>query len=76
MKVLKIIALTVLIIGGLNWGLVGLFDFNLVGFLFDGLSTVISRIIYSIVGVAAVLAIVTWAFPDHDEEFYYKKKYE
>ncbi len=76
MKVLKIIALTVLIIGGLNWGLVGLFNFNLVGFLFDGLSTVISRIIYSIVGVAAVLAIVTWAIPDHDEAFYYKKKYE
>lgn len=76
MKVLKIIALTVLIIGGLNWGLIGLFDFNLVGFIFDGLSTVISRIIYSIVGVASILAIVTWAIPDHDEEFYYNKKYE
>lgn len=76
MKILKNIALAVLIIGGLNWGLVGLFDFNLVGFLFDGLSTVISRIIYSIVGVAAIVGIITWAMPDHDEEFSYAKKYE
>lgn len=76
MKILKNIALAVLIIGGLNWGLVGLFDFNLVGFLFDGLSTVISRIIYSLVGVSAIVSIITWAIPDHDEEFSYKQKYE
>lgn len=76
MKILKIVALTLLIVGGLNWGLVGLFDFNLVGFLFDGFSNIISRVIYSLVGAAALVSIITWAIPDHDEELYYKKSYE
>ena len=76
MKILKIVALTLLIVGGLNWGLVGLFDFNLVGFLFDGFSNIISRVIYSLVGAAALVSIITWAVPDHDEELYYKKSYE
>ena len=69
MKVLRNIALVFLIIGGLNWGLIGLFDFNLVAFLFDGFSVIISRIIYSIVGIAAVVAAVAWAIPDEDEEY-------
>lgn len=76
MKVLKSIALAILIIGGLNWGLVGLFDFNLVAFLFDGLTPVISRIIYILVGVASIVSIVCWIVPDHDEETYYRKSYE
>ena len=76
MKILKIVALTLLIVGGLNWGLIGLFDFNLVGFLFDGFSNIISRVIYSLVGAAALVSIITWAIPDHDEELYYKKSYE
>lgn len=76
MKILRIVSLTLLIVGGLNWGLIGLFDFNLVGFLFDGFSNVISRIIYALVGAAALVSIITWAIPDHDEELYYKKSYE
>lgn len=76
MKILRIVALTLLIVGGLNWGLIGLFDFNLVGFLFDGFSNIISRVIYSLVGAAALVSIITWAIPDHDEELYYKKSYE
>lgn len=76
MKILRIVSLTLLIVGGLNWGLIGLFDFNLVGFLFDGFSNIISRIIYALVGAAALVSIVTWAVPDHDEELYYKKSYE
>ena len=57
MKTLRNIALVLLIIGGLNWGLVGLFDFNLVAFLFDGFSVIISRIIYTIVGISAVVLV-------------------
>ncbi|MGM9899967.1 MAG: DUF378 domain-containing protein [Bacilli bacterium] len=76
MKILRNIALVILIIGGLNWGLVGLFDFNLVGFLFDGFSNVISRIIYSLVGVASIVSIVCWIVPDHSEELYYHKSME
>lgn len=74
MHVLRKIALVILIIGGLNWGLVGLFDFNLVAFLFDGFSNVISRIIYALVGLAGLVAIVAWAVPD--DEYSYTRTYE
>jgi len=76
LKVLRNIALVFLIIGGLNLGLVGLFDFNLVAFLFDGFSVVISRIIYSLVGIAAIVAAVAWAIPDEDNEYSYKRSYD
>ena len=75
MKILKNTALVFLIIGGLNWGLVGIFDFNLVSFLFDGFSVIVSRIIYSLVGIAAVVSAVAWAIPDDDEEYSYKRNY-
>ncbi len=75
MKILKNTALVFLIIGGLNLGLVGIFDFNLVSFLFDGFSVIISRIIYSLVGIAAVVSAVAWAIPDDDEEYSYKRNY-
>ena len=48
MKILNNIALTLIIIGALNWLLVGLFDFNLVD-LFFGVSSILSRIIYVLV---------------------------
>ncbi len=50
------IALILLIIGGLNWGLVGLFGFNLVTVIF-GYMTLISRIVYIVVGLAALYSI-------------------
>lgn len=76
MKTLRNIAFIFLIIGGLNWGLIGLFDFNLVAFLFDGFSEIISRIIYSVVGIAAIVAAVAWAIPDEDEEYSYRRSYD
>lgn len=48
-------AFTVLIIGGLNWGLIGLFGFNLVTAIFG--ATVLGRIIFSLVGVSALYSI-------------------
>lgn len=59
MNIFKRICLIIVIIGALNWGLVGLFNFNLVSFIFDNLSTVVSRIIFSIVGIAGISLIVT-----------------
>lgn len=56
MKIVNLIALILLIVGGLNWGLVGLFDFNLVDFLF-GTGSILSRIVYTLVGVSAVWCI-------------------
>ncbi len=67
MNTLHKIALIFVIIGALNWGLIGLFDFNLVAFLFDNISVVISRIIYSIVGLAGLISIVTLFIPNVDE---------
>ena len=66
MNILQRIAVIVVIIGALNWGLIGLFDFNLVGFIFDPLSVVISRIIYALVGVAGIICISALFTTDHD----------
>lgn len=51
------IALTLLIIGGLNWGSVGLFRFDLVAFACGGSGSMISRVIYTLVGLAAIWCI-------------------
>lgn len=67
MNTLNKIALVFVIIGALNWGLIGLFDFNLVAFLFDNISVVISRIIYTIVGLAGLISIATLFIPNVDE---------
>ena len=57
MRVLNTVTLVLLIVGGLNWGLVGLFDFDLVAALF-GEMTPLSRIVYTLVGVSAVWQIL------------------
>ena len=57
METFNKICIALLIIGGINWGLVGLFSFNLVGWLFGGSASVLSRIIFSVVGLAALGAI-------------------
>lgn len=51
------LALTLLIIGGLNWGLVGLFSFDLVAWIFGGQGTVLSRIVYILVALSAAWCI-------------------
>lgn len=51
------IALLLLIIGGVNWGLIGIFQFDLVAFIFGGQAAVLSRIIYVLVGISAIWCI-------------------
>ena len=51
------IALILTIIGGLNWGSIGLFRFDLVGYLFGGQTSTVSRVIYTLVGLAAIWCI-------------------
>ena len=51
------IALTLAIIGALNWGSVGLFGFDCVAFLFGGQTGMLSRVIYTLVGLAAIWCI-------------------
>ena len=56
-KMLDRIALLLLIVGGVNWGLLGIFRFDLVAFLFGGQAAIISRIIYVLVGISAIWCI-------------------
>lgn len=56
MKIIDKIALVLIIIGAINWGLVGIFNFNLVEALFGAMS-IISRIIYILVGISGLWAI-------------------
>ena len=51
------IALILAIIGGLNWGSIGIFGFDLVAFAFGGSSSALSRVIYTLVGLAAIWCI-------------------
>ena len=56
MVTLQKIALVFTIVGALNWGLIGIFDFNLVSFIF-GQGTILSTIIYIIVGICGIINI-------------------
>lgn len=66
MRIIQRIALVVAIIGCINWLTIGLFDFNIVGFLFDDISVVISRIIYILVGLCGLICI-SFFFLDHND---------
>ena len=51
------LSLILLIIGALNWGLIGIFQFDVVAAIFGGMSTVVARIIYTLVGLAGIWGI-------------------
>ncbi|HUW23136.1 MAG TPA: DUF378 domain-containing protein [bacterium] len=55
---LQWVALILIIVGGLNWGLVGLFDFDLVAAIF-GMMSALSRIVYILVGLSAIYTLGT-----------------
>lgn len=57
-RALNIITLVLVIVGGLNWGLVGLFQFDLVAAIFGGQNSALARIVYSLVGVSAVWQLI------------------
>ncbi len=65
MKVIGVVALVLVLVGGLNWGLVGFFDYNLVDSLF-GEGSVASRVVYGLVGLAALWKTVTWVAKKED----------
>ena len=65
---LDVLALLLVIIGGINWGLVGFFRFDLVSFIFGDMS-MITRIVFAIVGLAAIYSIVLfWKLRTEDDE--------
>ena len=54
---MNVLALIIMVIGALNWGLIGLFHFDLVAALFGSMTT-FSRIVYALVGIAGIWGIV------------------
>jgi uncharacterized membrane protein YuzA (DUF378 family) len=68
MKSLDITAVALLVIGGLNWGLVGAANFDLVAALFGPMSA-LSRIVYAVVGAAALYRILQWKSIEHRRTF-------
>lgn len=61
MKITAIISFCLVIIGALVWLMIGVFDFNLVAFLFgSGADAVVSRIVYTLVGISALWLIFYW----------------
>lgn len=57
MRIVNNIALILAIIGGINWGSIGLFQFDIVAWICGGQDAVFARIIYSLVGLAAIWCI-------------------
>ncbi len=60
MKTLYNILLTLVIIGALNWGILGLFKIDLIGSIFGGMTSVMSRIVFVIVGLCGIGAIALY----------------
>ena len=61
---MRYFVLILVIIGALNWGLIGFFGFDLVGALFGGQLSMVSRFVFALVGLAGIYAI-TFLFPRH-----------
>ena len=57
MSLIQRIALILTVIGAINWGLIGFFQFDLVAFLFGGQDAIISRVVYALVGIAGLINI-------------------
>ncbi|MGM8216567.1 DUF378 domain-containing protein [Bacillaceae bacterium W0354] len=67
MGALRKIALALVIIGAINWGLIGFFDFDLVATLFGGQDAALSRVIYSLVGISGLICISLLFVSDREE---------
>ncbi len=63
------LALILLIVGGINWGLVGIFELDIIAWLFGGAASIISRALYILVAISAVWCI-SFLFRTRDELSY------
>ena len=62
-RTLWLVAFVLVVVGAVNWGLVGLVQFDLVATLFGGSASIVSRLVYTLVGIAGVLLVVMQAAP-------------
>lgn len=68
MKFLNLVTLALVIIGGINWGLVGLAQFDLVAAIFGGANTALARIVYVLVGASAVYQLIPFFIASREGE--------
>lgn len=66
-KFLQYFALTIAVIGAINWGLIGFFNLNLVALLFGSMSW-ISRIVYGLVGICGLYLLTFYSLVDHESQ--------
>ncbi|MCL2618295.1 MAG: DUF378 domain-containing protein [Defluviitaleaceae bacterium] len=66
-KTLDWIALTLIVIGAINWGLIGFFQFDLISMVFGGTGGWFARLIYALVGLAGLYSLSMYARLDNDE---------
>ena len=67
MRALYNIMLTLVIIGAINWGILGLFEMDLIGSTFGGMTSVVSRIIFVLVGLCGIGAIALYRPINEDD---------
>jgi len=67
MKFVGTVALVLVVIGGINWGLVGFFDYNLVDSIF-GAGSVVARVVYALVGLSALWVLADWGMRTSKKE--------
>jgi uncharacterized membrane protein YuzA (DUF378 family) len=67
MKALNVISLILIILGGLNWLAVGLFEYDVVSEIFGGTDEVGSRIVYTVIGIAALYALALFSKVSKDD---------
>lgn len=65
MRILQKIALCLVIIGAINWGLIGLFKFDLVASIFGGQHSFMSRLIFDLVGISGLICLGLFMDRDH-----------
>lgn len=63
MKVMDLLATILLVVGGLNWGLWGVLEFDLVATIFGGNTALLAKVVYAVVGLAAIYRGVRLAMP-------------
>lgn len=74
MKMTNILALTLVIIGALNWGLIGFFNFDLVTTLFGGSMYWVARVIFALVGLSGLWCLTMYHAVGQEEEMRMAKK--
>ncbi len=73
MEIINKIALALVIVGAINWGLVGLFAFDLVAFITGGSTTLLARVIYCVIALAGIWSISQLFRPEIDESHHHTR---